>query len=95
MVTAQKKLAVQLLIDHLFFESSVKLADSFVLENRQLLKPTKRYASTYDDRQMRNNANASKKQKRCNATHIPTHGCTTFVFFQPHSDHENLQRSPK
>lgn len=27
-------------------------------------------------------ANASKKQKRCNATHKPTHGCTTFVFFQ-------------
>ncbi|MBE2188888.1 MAG: hypothetical protein IAE98_05415 [Candidatus Kapabacteria bacterium] len=38
-----KKLAVQWLIEHLFFVLSVVLADSFVLRNRQLLKPTKRY----------------------------------------------------
>jgi hypothetical protein len=38
-----KKLAVQWLNEHLFFVSSVVLADSFVLRNRQLLKPTKRY----------------------------------------------------
>ena len=31
-------------------------------------------------------ANASKKQKRCNATHKPRHGCTTFVFSQPSKD---------
>jgi hypothetical protein len=37
-----KKLAVQWLNEHLFFVSSVVLADSFVLRNRQLLKPTKR-----------------------------------------------------
>ncbi|PKP13545.1 MAG: hypothetical protein CVU08_04825 [Bacteroidetes bacterium HGW-Bacteroidetes-3] len=40
-----KKLAVQWLIEHLCFVSSVVLADSFVLRNRQLLKPAKRYAS--------------------------------------------------
>ena len=38
-----KKLAVQWLNEHLFFVSSVVLADSFVLRNRQLLKPAKRY----------------------------------------------------
>jgi hypothetical protein len=38
-----KKLAVQWLIEHLCFVSSVVLADSFVLRNRQLLKPAKRY----------------------------------------------------
>ena len=38
-----KKLAVQWLIEHLFFVSSSVLADSFVLRNRQLLKPTNRY----------------------------------------------------
>lgn len=38
-----KKLAVQWLNEHLFFVSSVVLTDSFVLQNRQLLKPTKRY----------------------------------------------------
>jgi len=38
-----KKLAVQWLIEHLCFVSSSVLADSFVLRNRQLLKPTKRY----------------------------------------------------
>ncbi len=39
-----KKLAVQWLIEHLCFVSSVVLADSFVLRNRQLLKPAKRQA---------------------------------------------------
>jgi len=39
-----KKLAVQWLIEHLFFVSSSVLADSFVLRNRQLLKPAKRWA---------------------------------------------------
>ena len=39
-----KKLAVQWLIEHLFFASSSVLADSLVLRNRQLLKPTKRYS---------------------------------------------------
>jgi hypothetical protein len=38
-----KKLAVQWLIEHLCFVSSSVLADSFVLRNRQLLKPAKRY----------------------------------------------------
>lgn len=38
-----KKLAVQWLNEHLCFVSSVVLADSFVLRNRQLLKPTKRW----------------------------------------------------
>ncbi len=38
-----KKLAVQWLNEHLCFVSSAVLADSFVLRNRQLLKPTKRY----------------------------------------------------
>jgi hypothetical protein len=38
-----KKLAVQWFIEHLFFVSSVVVADSFVLRNRQLLKPAKRY----------------------------------------------------
>ena len=37
-----KKLTVQWLNEHLCFVSSVALADSFVLRNRQLLKPTKR-----------------------------------------------------
>ena len=37
-----KKLAVTCLNEHLFFVSSVVLADSFVLRNRQLLKPAKR-----------------------------------------------------
>jgi hypothetical protein len=39
-----KKLAVQWLIEHLCFVSSSVLADSFVLRNRQLLKPAKRKA---------------------------------------------------
>jgi hypothetical protein len=39
-----KKLAVQWLNEHLFFASSVVLADSFVLRNRQHLKPAKRCA---------------------------------------------------
>ncbi|MBK8483681.1 MAG: hypothetical protein IPL31_04895 [Saprospiraceae bacterium] len=45
-----KKLAVQWLNEHLCFVSSVVLADSFVLRNRQLLKPAKRY-----QRPMKNN----------------------------------------
>jgi len=40
-----KKLAVQWLNKVLCFVSSSLLADSFVLRNRQLLKPAKRYAS--------------------------------------------------
>jgi hypothetical protein len=40
-----KKLAVQWLIEHSCFVSSSVLAGSFVLRNRQLLKPAKRYAS--------------------------------------------------
>jgi len=39
-----KKLAVQWLNEVLCFVSSSVLADSFVLRNRQLLKPAKRYA---------------------------------------------------
>ena len=38
-----KKLAVRWLNKVLCFVSSSVLADSFVLRNRQLLKPTKRY----------------------------------------------------
>ena len=38
-----KKLAIQWLNEHLCFVSSSVVADSFVLRNRQLLKPTKRY----------------------------------------------------
>jgi len=38
-----KKLAVQWLNEHLCFVSSAVLADSFVLRNRQLLKPANRY----------------------------------------------------
>jgi hypothetical protein len=38
-----KKLAVQWLNEVLCFVSSSLLADSFVLRNRQLLKPAKRY----------------------------------------------------
>jgi hypothetical protein len=38
-----KKLAVQWLNEHLCFLSSVVLADSFVLRNRQHLKPANRY----------------------------------------------------
>jgi hypothetical protein len=33
----------QMLNEHLCFESSAVLADSFVLRNRQLLKPAHRY----------------------------------------------------
>ncbi len=39
-----KKLAVTCLNELLFFVSNAVLADSFVLRNRQLLKPAKRYA---------------------------------------------------
>ena len=38
-----KKLAVQWLNEALCFVSSAVLADSFVIRNRQLLKPAKRY----------------------------------------------------
>jgi hypothetical protein len=38
-----KKLAVQWLIEVQFFNQTFVLADSFVLRNRQLLKPAKRY----------------------------------------------------
>jgi hypothetical protein len=40
-----KKLAVQWLNEALCFVSSSVLADSLMLRNRQLLKPTKRYAA--------------------------------------------------
>lgn len=40
-----KKLTVQWLNELLFFASSVVLANSFELRNRQLLKPTKRSTS--------------------------------------------------
>ncbi|MEI2695226.1 MAG: hypothetical protein V9E90_09170 [Saprospiraceae bacterium] len=40
-----KKLAVQWLIEHLCFVSSSVVADSFVLRNRQLLKPANRWAT--------------------------------------------------
>jgi hypothetical protein len=39
-----KKLAVQWLNEHLCFVSSLVLADSFVLRNRQLLVAANRYA---------------------------------------------------
>ena len=39
-----KKLAVTRLNEHWFFVSSAVLADSFVLRNRQLLKPANRWA---------------------------------------------------
>jgi hypothetical protein len=44
-----KKLAVHWLNKHLFFVSSAVLADSLVLRNRQLLKPTNRYLQAYDN----------------------------------------------
>jgi hypothetical protein len=43
-----KKLAVQWLNEALCFVSSSVLADSFVLRNRQLLKPAKRYGQVYE-----------------------------------------------
>jgi hypothetical protein len=42
-----KKLAVLWLTEHLYFVLSVVLADSFVLRNRQLLKPAKRYLQPF------------------------------------------------
>ena len=42
-----KKLAVQWLNEALCFVSSSVVADSLVLRNRQLLKPTKRYVQVY------------------------------------------------
>jgi hypothetical protein len=44
-----KKLAVQWLNEHLCFVSSVVLADSFVLRNRQLLVAAKRYQQFWSD----------------------------------------------
>jgi len=44
-----KKLAVMWLIEHLCFVSSAVLADSFVLRNRQLLKPAKRWRQYFGD----------------------------------------------
>jgi hypothetical protein len=41
-ISGYKKLAVHWLNEHLCFVSNVVLADSFVLRNRQLLKPAKR-----------------------------------------------------
>lgn len=41
-----KKLAVQWLIEHFCFVSYVLLADSFMLLNRQLLKPENRLRQT-------------------------------------------------
>jgi hypothetical protein len=43
-----KKLAVQWLNEHLCFVSSLVVADSLVLRNRQLLVAAKRYASLLD-----------------------------------------------
>ena len=43
-----KKLAVQWFNEVLCFVSSPVLADSFVLRNRQLLKPAKRYGQPGD-----------------------------------------------
>jgi len=43
-----KKLAVKCLNEHLCFVSSAELADNFVLRNRQLLKPAKRYGQVYE-----------------------------------------------
>jgi hypothetical protein len=42
-------MAVQWLIEYLFFASSSVVADSFVLRNRQLLVAAKRYKQPYDD----------------------------------------------
>ena len=44
-----KKLAVQWLNEALCFVSSLVVADSFRLRNRQLLVAAKRYASCLDD----------------------------------------------
>jgi hypothetical protein len=44
-----KKLAVQWLNEHWCFVASVVLADSFVLRNRQLLKPAKRYGQVQNN----------------------------------------------
>lgn len=43
-----KKLAVQWLNESLCFVSISVVADSFVLRNRQLLKPAKRYLQPYE-----------------------------------------------
>jgi hypothetical protein len=44
-----KKLAVQWLNEVLYFVSSLLLADSFVLRNRQLLVAAKRYTQLLDE----------------------------------------------
>ena len=44
-----KKLAVQWLQEVQYFNGTFVQVDSFVLRNRQLLKPTKRYQQPYDD----------------------------------------------
>ncbi len=50
-----KKLAVQYLIEHLFFVSSAVLADSFVLRNQQLPLIAKRWRQIhFNDRLNRN-----------------------------------------
>ena len=43
-----KKLAVQWLIEHSTSHQHLWWFDSFVLRNRQLLKPANRYASPYE-----------------------------------------------
>ena len=43
------KKRVQFFNEALCFVSSLVLADSFVLRNRQLLKPANRYAACFDD----------------------------------------------
>jgi hypothetical protein len=43
-----KKLAVEWLNEALCFVSSVVVADRFRLRNRQLLKPSNRYAKAYE-----------------------------------------------
>lgn len=45
-----KKLAIQWLSQVQFFNQTFVQVDSFVLRNRQLLKPAKRYAQPYCDR---------------------------------------------
>ena len=50
-----KKLAVQWLNEVLCFVSSSVLADSFVLRNRQLLKPANRYITLQNEKKQRGN----------------------------------------
>ena len=46
-----KKLAIQWLIEHATSHQHLWWLDSFVLRNRQLLKPAKRYVPYYDRKQ--------------------------------------------